>query len=512
MEKHIDVLGYLLTALVFSVGFLSARVHSTFETTVREVGDLSWRVRQELVASNRLSPTDLGSLLAVVWHSDDPVADATRYVNLGILLASSVVFGDGVFLLVTDTDGPPHALGLLVVVLLSSVAVILISEADLRRVRIDQRSALAESTLGRLQALGEELQAGDLVASQTDLEGLRKTYPGWGLLRELEAYVLLRADRPQDALEHVERIIGDSEDLYISAPVGTAAALAVSDDATARRLLDRMVALPSVPHAQTLRRALGVADGELSALFEATTAADAPAPGDRARRAAELWRDETRDTAGRRVALDVTPADLPETAGLLHLRAAWERGESLDDVRRLADGTALHALLELLSDGSVTRSAELVASSEHADTIEALGMAQLAVGSVRDAVRSFERAIRLRPASAHAHWAMAMGSFRLGWSDAALTSARRSDTLAPDDPLINLTLDMIQGVDRTKDQVARMFPAAIGAFEQVHLGLLGLDLRTGTEARTARDQAVNAFVDAALRSIAASRLAEPASR
>lgn len=41
MSAHIELLSYLLGAIVFSVGFLSARLHSSADAARRQVSDVA---------------------------------------------------------------------------------------------------------------------------------------------------------------------------------------------------------------------------------------------------------------------------------------------------------------------------------------------------------------------------------------------------------------------------------------------------------------------------------------
>jgi tetratricopeptide (TPR) repeat protein len=510
LDKHIDVLGYLLTALVFSVGFLSARVHSTYDATVQQVSELSWRVRGLIKSDQQLGPTDLTTLLAFVRRSGDQVATASRLVNLGILLASAIVFGDGVWLLIDDVEGAPHALELLIVVLLSSVAVSVIGEVDLRRVRIDQRDAIDTSTLGRLEALATSIHDRKWSLAQAQLTALRDSYPEWGLLIELEAFICLREGDPEGGLARIQQLVAQSDDLYVSAPVGVACALAHGDTKAAAELLDAVaVRAPSASHVAELRQALALTRGDPAALFEELDTQQLRGARARASRqglelTSQLLEAETAAVGGVHSPFAIRPEDLEQTAALLRLRNAWHSQVPTDEVSTLSQGTPLHLMLMLLLPAEVDpldveAATQRVLASEEAGSIEALAFVQLVLGDAREAMRSFERAVALRPRSAYAHWGMALGCLRVGWTDEALKHLRRANTAELRRPIVDLTRRVAEGGRLPAfAEVAPMFPHGIGRVERVELAILGIEVPAPPEDGTPQDRFVAAFVEAAV--------------
>ena len=65
MEKHTDVLGFLLGAIVVWMGFLSTRAHAAFESAVHETTSLSWRLQESLRQGDRIGPLEIAELLGV---------------------------------------------------------------------------------------------------------------------------------------------------------------------------------------------------------------------------------------------------------------------------------------------------------------------------------------------------------------------------------------------------------------------------------------------------------------
>lgn len=119
MDNHLHTLGYLLGAMVIAVGFLSTRIHSSLDSTIREVGERSRAVRQALNEGDSLGPADLAELLGVVRSRTDYVAQGSRYLNWAIFAAAVAVFGDAVYLYWNGADGREHLF--LVIVLLFAV-------------------------------------------------------------------------------------------------------------------------------------------------------------------------------------------------------------------------------------------------------------------------------------------------------------------------------------------------------------------------------------------------------
>src|ERR1700682_3261659 len=154
MDKHLDALGYLLAAVVFSVGFLSARIHSNLDSIVRTVSERSRGVRQALAEGRRLAPADLADLLSVIHRSTDYVAVGSRVLNWIIFATTCAVLVDAVGLSMDGARSPYNELIVICLLFVAGFAVVMFSEFDVHRVSIERRREIAASTLGRIQNLG----------------------------------------------------------------------------------------------------------------------------------------------------------------------------------------------------------------------------------------------------------------------------------------------------------------------------------------------------------------------
>jgi hypothetical protein len=493
VEKHLDVLGYLLVAVVFSVGFLSARIHANYDTILREVGDLSWRVRETVLSGGRLGPADLGELLSTLRRAGDPVATATRWANVGIFICTAVVFADGLVLLAEGATAPNHAPLELTMLFLVAAIVTAIGEYDVRRVATDQRSSIEASTLGRLDAVASSLANNDMDAVRRGIANLRESLPNWGLLIELQAFVELRTGEQKAALHRLEQLTEDTGDLHITPVVGAAAALAIGDEAAAIELLQRVSEVaPNARYVDELRSSLGLRRAYLQSLFEDISqlsvghnAVEQDVATNAHHVAAALIGANTElgKMQATRLALDLAPAELPETANLVRANDAWHRATDAESIRSLIDGTALEQLLcavGLLDESGAPeeRLLRFAQTSEDQLTLESCGLILLALGSQRNAIRIFERSIRLMPAAPLAHWGTALASAHVGWSDAAITALQRAETLTGDEPIIRITRRVLEGADTmSPEEALQHFPrAGISDLDRFELALLGIEV------------------------------------
>src|SRR4051794_13172046 len=110
MGAHLDVIGYLLAAVVFSVAFLIGRSQDATNTLIQAASDASWRIREVLGRGEEIAPEEIYASLAIVVEDRDSFDRATRWVNLGLFVAIAIVFFDGMRLLWAEVDGPTDAL------------------------------------------------------------------------------------------------------------------------------------------------------------------------------------------------------------------------------------------------------------------------------------------------------------------------------------------------------------------------------------------------------------------
>jgi hypothetical protein len=484
MDNHLHTVGYLLAALVFTVGFLSARIHSNLDSTVRAVGERSWRVRQAISEGGGLGPADLADLLGVLRGSTDYVAAGSRILNWTIFGAIVAVAVDAVVLLRSGVETPDHVMLVLALLLAASLSVVVFSEFDVRRVAIERRREISASTLGRLQKLARRMEVLDIPGASRELDHLRETFPTWGLLVELEAYLDLLRGTPEDGLGRIDSLVDGDGDLHISAVVGTACCLELEGLGSALELLAR-IERHSGGGNQGLHRALAISAGHLPALIASRdflVSTNPPADQSQSHHVIqELIGEEIerRREPVRGLAFDLDPATLPQTAPLMAALERWEHGGELKDFD--SDGP-LSKLLEVVlrpaGEAPATDSLESYARDcRDPLTLESFGLVAFACGEPRTALGFFEAAIRLAPAAARSHWGRAIACHRVGWLDASSASLRRVATLSDDAPLLSVTHRLFenQALRIDVDDVASTYPSGLDDMDRFELALLGID-------------------------------------
>jgi hypothetical protein len=317
-------------------------------------------------------------------------------------VATCAVLADAIGLRTDGVSAPDNEMLVLVLLFAASFAVVTFSEYDVRRVSIERRSEIAASTLGRLQNLARLLATADTVEASHELARLRETFPTWGLLAELQAYVQLLGGEPREALRRIESLVGSGGDLYVSPVVGVACWLELSDPDAALALLASIERRrESVPNLARLHRALAVSAGHLPALLagESVSAADSPPEPAASHRVVQalIGQDiERRQESVHRLALDLDPAQVPGTKTLIATLALWERAAEPADFE--PDGTLAKLLMFVLepqTPGSADASLKSYARGcRDPIALESFGLVALACG---DSPRSRCDALPLGP-------------------------------------------------------------------------------------------------------------------
>jgi tetratricopeptide (TPR) repeat protein len=426
-------------------------------------------------------------------------------LNWTIFLTTCVVLGDSIALRREGVDSPNHQELIIVLLFAASFAVVVFSEFDLRRVLVEQRQEIAASTLGRLQNLAHLVAANDTARASREIRHLRETFPTWGLLIELEAHLQMLDGHGQEALRQVEGLIATGDDVYLSPVVGAACCLQQSNLDGALDLLARIRRRDQhIRHLPRLYRALEVAAGHIPALMAPVH--HGPATGQVPRSTAQTLigqEIERRHGAVHEIALDLDPAREPETAPVMAALVRWEADGTPADFQ---DVPALSLLLGIVLGSEhlppdVSSLSAYAAHCRDPSTLESFGLVSLALGAPRDALKHFESAIRLAPASVRSHWGRAVACYRVGWSDAASVSLRRVETLSEDASLLSMTRRLLDGQELGVDtsHIAYSFPRGVTDMTGFELALLGLDVRR-PESSGIRGQFAAALVSHALAS------------
>jgi hypothetical protein len=496
MDKHLDALGYLLAAIVFSVGFLSARIHSSLDSIVRTVSERSRGVRQELGEGRRLAPADLADLLTVIHRSTDYIARGSRVLNWTIFVIACAVVVDAVGLSVDGASAPDNELILICLLFVAGFAVVMFSEFDVRRVSIERRKEIAASPLGRIQNLGYALAEREVANARRELARLRAIFPTWDLLVELEAYVDLLEDLSDQGLRRIESLIETERDLYVSPVVGTACCLQLKNRSAALALLTRIERRDEgVSDVQRIHRALAITAGHLPALLATSPPRSHYSRGDEGHDIVSgmIEPDVNRRQSTEDLSVALDPVEVDQTAPLMRTMYLWDHGSNLSDFGR--EGILVRLLRCVLDWETRPSEKQSVAAaleprrsdSPDAEMLESMGLVAYAFGEPRAALRFFESAIRLAPAATRSHWGRAIACNRVGWKDAAATSLRRAVTLSDQTPLLSFTHTRFSTPSAPVDpaEVAGMY-TALGDMDRFELALLGvdLDIEQGTSIRS----------------------------
>jgi hypothetical protein len=486
VDNHLHTLGYLLGAVVIAVGFLSTRIHSNLDSTIREVGERSRAVRQALNEGESLGPADLAELLGVVRSPRDYVAQGSRLLNWAIFATSAAILADALYLAWHDgADGPEHALLVLTLLFLVTFAAVVFSEFELQRVSIERRREISATTLGRLHELARLMAANKLGGARAELNLLRETFPTWGLLIEIEAYLDLRGGQPAQGLEQIEFLVKGDSELHLSPVVGAACCLELGGLDSALDLLARIEQRGGSEGHPLLRRAVAVSAGHLPALLAEREQPRESVPEEPPARnmAQRLLGDaiERRREPVRNLGFALDPAKLPQTAPLMATLERWEGNSELEDFESVP---MLFALLELILGPDTPQPPAAVLLQARAEgcrnplTLESFGFATLACGEPRTALGFFERAIHMAPAAGRSHWGRAIACSRVGWRDAASASLRRAETLTDETPLLSLTQRLFEAPHTAIDpvDVEGIYPHGFDDMDRFELALLGVDI------------------------------------
>jgi hypothetical protein len=486
VDNHLHTLGYLLGAVVFAVGFLSTRIHSSLDSTIREVGERSRAVRQSLNEGDSLGPADLAELLGVVRSPTDYVAQGSRLFNWAIFVTSAVILADALYLeWHGDAEAPEHVLLVLVLLFAVTLAAVVFSEFEVRRVSVERQREISATTLGRLHELARLMAADDIVGASAELDLLRETFPTWGLLVEIEAYLDLLCGQPDLGLDQIESLVKGDSELHLSPVVGAACCLDLDGLDSALDLLARIEQRGGSERHPLLRRALAVSAGHLPALLASRDYLPATAPVEKAparRVTQKLMGDEIerRREPVRDLGFDLNPATLRQTAPLMATLERWEGAGEPDDFEAVP---ALSGLLQLILDpGSGQPPAAVLQPRAEGCrdplTLESFGFASLACGEPRTALRFFETAIHLAPAAGRSHWGRAIACYRVGWRAAALASLRRATTLTNEAPLLSLTQRLFKDPSTAIDpaEVEAIYPDGFDDMDRFEMALLGIEI------------------------------------
>lgn len=520
MGAHLDVLSYLLGAIVFSAGFLSARLHATADATRRQVSDVSWRLRELLAQGKHLPPSEISGLLSAARLDPDSVARLTRILNAALVVAAVIVFADGERLRSTGLEHPPDVLLLSSILAIGALAVGAVGELDVRHVESALTEDLSNTTLGRLHALDAAIQRQDTQAARSVLVQLTRSFPSWGLLTEIEAYLLLLDEQPEQSLRLIADHVHNDADTYLAVAIAAGAAVQLGQLARGLDVVRQVEQRRPLGREEHLvLRALRLHEGHLDELLDgdALIATAGPQEDQYSPIGTVMETLFEGSVVGQATtALDIRIQAIPNLNSLVMSLEAWNsNGRQLvsqtdcvwSDTRRLLAQPTMDARERMVAKALVLSDGE---------SVEAIGLILLLVGDARSAVSVFERAVALRPKSARIHWAHAMSCWQWGWDDMAIQSLGRAIALDPENRIIRLARHLVDGGSLDEDAQAAtlgqlsatgMLPSA-----KLQLALIGVQTTSG-ETPSPRGQLIDdllARADDGYRTTLATRTSEHA--
>lgn len=497
MENHLDVLSYLLGAAVFSTGFLSTRLHASADATRREVSDVSWRVRDLLANGERLAPSELGGLLSAAQLGTDRVARLARWLNVAFVGAAFVVFVNGTRLQTSGVDHPPTILLLMVVLVIGAAAVGGVGELDARVVEESLEQDLQRTTVGRLHRLDQAIRRGDATEGRVVLGELRRSFPEWGLLPELEAHLHFIEGHLDTSLDIIEEHVASERETYASVAIGVGAAVSMGDPHRGLVLARRVERTRSLADDELLiLRSLRLQAAHLDEMVDGAGGSGRTAIANRGATVAggaldTLFEAAVEDTG---TALDIRTATIP---ALTELSESFERWNHLAAAATPLPGTPW-AMFTALIDGTTGLEADpsltqRIVSLGDGEAVESLGLGLLLAGEGRAAVTVLERAVALRPKSARIHWAHAMSCWRWGWEDRAEQSLGRAISLDAENWILRLCRRVVVDGTLSAEAVAAAVAQTSGPStsvkpsERIQLALIGVQVEAAppTTGRTA---------------------------
>ncbi|GED98950.1 hypothetical protein [Gordonia crocea] len=472
---YLDVASYMLTVLTFSVGFLSARRHAHFDVLSKDLSDRSWKIRQALNQGQNLGPRDLAEDIAAVSVRPDAVAKFARIVNGSFFVATCVVFVMGLVAWEnTQTDV------LLTILFISTALVFALGEFDVRWMESQERNLAHGTVLGQLAVVDRALKSDEDETADREIAEIREAYPQWVFGRELELALAAKESLPSEAT-------GARELLGLDAPL-EAAPFLVAETQLQRgnpieALQDFQIVLPRSSKSRNfdgLAKVLGFAAGLPHTLF---TEVSLP----------PRW---SADSAG----LEVSLSTLPTIRSTAHSLETFNSGTSLHDwlAEQPKSAAWLVCRAATAADDELTDLLDRASRPEFSGALNSLGTVCLARSRDIDALRIFETAARLRPNSSTAHWGRALACARRGWTDVAMESLLRAESLDPRSPRI-IELTRIALNDDAPDRLlAHQGESDWSPWETIQLALLGYRLDHTDRITGPRGELVATIVDSAL--------------
>jgi hypothetical protein len=490
---HLDIIGWLLTALVFSTGLLVGRVHASIDATKKLANDVSWQIRSALSEGTALDVSDLRALVRSTRPESDLIARATRIMNWVVLVAATAVYADALRILRGQSDHPTDAWFLASTLLLASILVTVLGDFDVARTRDELQRSLADTTIGRLQVLDRAIAERRLDDAVEVLGYLRASYPDWTLVADVA--LVVQYLRGQDVGVPAQIDHGADTPSWLRVSVVAASALQSNRLDLATREFTQRMTLPKGPQMEVVGDALALCSAHLEIVVGSEEVMSITP------------HVSSRSSTSSLAALHVSEVNAESMSEVIHVTGLPAAPDYFDELRQATafaaawegDGDAQFpsypCTLEVV-EAVALRTQPVSALEELTDPLldpganEMVGLLYLVNGQPRSALRCLEAAVTSTPSSARFHWMLGLTYESLGWRDRAEGSRERAATLEPEHPLYHLDLS-----PATVETPSAVLLRTLSRLELLQLELLGHPVLDIPTAQSRRDRFVAALLE-----------------
>jgi hypothetical protein len=429
--------GYLLAALVFSIGFLSQRRHASLDSLGKNVYDRSANIRKSLESGNPPGPSDLEEDLALALDSRDPVAFLSRIANVFIVLSCLALGALGIIGTIRGS-GPPEVKDTEIVsmmfLLAAAIVLTAVSEFDRRRLDVQFKTLTKGSILGTIYNFRKSMAKDQVGQARQELESITPRYPDWVLLAELLAEAEVRAGSWSEAQAVLDQIDENPAPSHFVPLLRAALEIERQDPARGLVIVDAQSARNGASRYDNfLRDGLSLMAGRPQAMFSGTDAGTFQLPP-------KLYE------------LDPDVSKIAEIARMVAMVSDWQSSIDVSDWLAEAHDLPVTAVVRMAVSADPESDPEwdaslhrLLAKNEFSSALNSAGMVCLARRRFTDALTLFEAAIRARSSSSTSHWGRAVACHDLAWTEAAADSLRRAKSLQLAPVLASVTDQFLDG-------------------------------------------------------------------
>jgi hypothetical protein len=450
----IDVTGYLLAVVAFSVGFLSTRLHGHADRLREFAQRASWRLEGRLAEGTYDERAEVPAVIQVQRNSRDITTALTLWTNRVLLIGPTVL---AVVVLVFDIEreaDPDDAVAVFALLWIGLLLITIVGEMDARRTVSSLNRTVRQTTVGRLEELFELLRNGDWGLARASIGGLHRDLPPWQALDELEALCLYQEGHHEEAFGLVRASSAHHPPSTLGVYVLCETALTLGRYDAARNETAKFVNEPNrrvdLVIGQRLNAQMAFLNAEPEAIFgETSEVGDVDDNRSIARRVPnELISLIDADAGPANSTVDEF-ADLTlfqNLRALDALHAWWHRPPRSPEPPPAPDDWPIVQLVRFLTAEDDAVVARLLADyragtsiDRTAGLVESLALVLLAIHRSQEMVSLVEEALRGGVTNVRLQWCLFVAYRRLGWGDIATTALQRVEVLAPREIFVEMS-------------------------------------------------------------------------